>query len=65
MEPCPVLMKRGRESDRPYRKVDCDNYRDCLDTALKSRWSDFSCDKCKAYSRTKFIEQVTGKNDYW
>jgi len=65
MEPCPVLVKGNRESDRPYRKVDCDHYGDCLDTALRSRWSDFSCSECCAYTRTRFIEQATGSDDYW
>ncbi len=65
MEPCPVLVKGNRDSDRPYRKVDCDHYGSCLDVALKSRWSDFSCTECSAYTRTRFIEQATGSDDYW
>lgn len=65
MEPYPVLVKGNRESDRPYRRVDCDHYGDCLDTALKYRWSDFSCTECGAYTRTRFIEQATGLEDYW
>lgn len=65
MEPAPVVVKGNRESDRPYRKVDCDHYGTCLDIALKSRWSDFSCEACRAYTRTRFIEQATGSDDYW
>lgn len=65
MEPSPVLVKGNRDSDRPYRKVDCDHYSECLNLALKCRWSDFSCLECNAYSRTRFIEQATGCEDYW
>ncbi|MFH1113615.1 MAG: hypothetical protein V1792_06805 [Pseudomonadota bacterium] len=65
MEPCPVMVRGNRESDRPYRNVDCDHYGECLDRALKSRWSDFSCTTCEAYSRTRFIESATGSDDYW
>lgn len=65
MDPHPILIKGNRESDRPYRNVDCDHYGDCLDTALTSRWSDFSCGECAAYTRTRFIEQATGSDDYW
>lgn len=65
MEPCPVSVKGNRDSDRPYRRVDCDHYGECLDTALKCRWSDFSCMECKAYTRTRFIESATGSDDYW
>ncbi|MBM4327845.1 MAG: hypothetical protein FJ118_11855 [Deltaproteobacteria bacterium] len=65
MEPSPIMMKGNRETDRPYRKVDCDHYGKCLDVALKSRWSDFSCAQCGAYSRTRFIEQASGSDDYW
>jgi hypothetical protein len=65
MEPSPVLVKGNRDSDRPYRKVDCDHYSKCLDIALKSRWSDFSCEACEAYTRTRFIEQATGSDEYW
>ena len=65
MEPCPVMVRGNRESDRPYRNVDCDHYGECLDRALKSRWSDFSCTMCGAYTRTRFIESATGSDDYW
>jgi hypothetical protein len=65
MEPSPTMVKGNRESDRPYRRVDCDNYGECLDIALKSRWSDFSCMQCDAYSRTRFIEQAAGSEDFW
>jgi hypothetical protein len=65
MEPSPVMVKGNRESERPYRKVDCDYYGRCLDLALKSRWSDFSCEHCRAYTRTRFIEQAAGSEDYW
>ncbi len=65
MEPCPVLVKGNRDCERPYRKVDCDHYGDCLNTALKYRWSDFSCSECLAYTRTRFIEQATGLEDFW
>ncbi|MCA1960330.1 MAG: hypothetical protein LDL33_06005 [Desulfomonile sp.] len=65
MEPSPILVKGNRDSDRPYRKVDCDHYGRCLDIALKSRWSDFSCEQCHAYTRARFIEQVTGSDEYW
>jgi hypothetical protein len=61
----PVVMKGNRDSDRPYRRVDCDHYRDCLDVALSQKWSDFSCHKCKAYARTTFMEQMTGSDGYW
>lgn len=65
MEPCPVSVKGNRDSDRPYRRVDCDRYGECLDMALKCRWSDFSCAECQAYTRTRFIESATGSDDYW
>jgi hypothetical protein len=65
MDPHPILVKGNRESERPYRNVDCDHYGDCLDRALTSRWSDFSCCECTAYTRTRFIEQATGADDYW
>ena len=65
MEPSPALVKGNRDSDRPYRKVDCDHYGKCLDIAFKNRWSDFSCTECKAYCRTRFIEQATGSDNYW
>ncbi len=64
-EPCPVMVKTNRESERPYRRVDCDYYGKCLDIALKSRWSDFACTKCEAYARTRFIEQATGLDECW
>ncbi len=68
MEPSPMLVKGNRESDRPYRKVDCDHYGECLNVALKCRWSDFSCSECNAYSRTRFINRlqdlrIIGKNE--
>ena len=65
MDPHPILVKGNRDSERPYRNVDCDHYGDCLDLALNSRWSDFSCCECAAYTRTRFIEQATGSDDYW
>jgi hypothetical protein len=65
MDPHPILVKGNRESERPYRNVDCDHYGNCLDVALGSRWSDFSCSECAAYTRTRFIEQATGSDDYW
>jgi hypothetical protein len=65
MDPHPILVKGNREAERPYRNVDCDHYGDCLNLALHSRWSDFSCCECAAYTRTRFIEQATGSDDYW
>ena len=68
MEPSPMLVKGNRESDRPYRKVDCDHYGECLNVALKCRWSDFSCSECNAYSRTRLLNRlrdlrIIGKNE--
>ncbi|MFC1833892.1 hypothetical protein ACFL2Q_04050 [Thermodesulfobacteriota bacterium] len=64
MEPSPTMARGNRDSDRPYRNVDCDHYGKCLDVALKSRWSDFSCEECYAYTRARFIEQASGADYY-
>jgi hypothetical protein len=43
----------------PYRQVFCVHYSDCLEKAVKQRWSGFSCYECYDY------EIDTGEPTAW
>jgi hypothetical protein len=54
----PALVKE-QEVDH-HRAVTCDNYDDCLDSALRSSWRSWSCARCQRFeaSRSQFAEEL-------
>ena len=49
--PRKLLLKLSLETVDKYKKWDCRNYENCLDTASDKNWTQFHCRDCKAYKK--------------
>lgn len=49
-KPMPCGQQFAVEDVDQHRFLDCDNYDECLDTAVKRKWSNFTCSECPVWS---------------
>lgn len=59
--PWPEMLDLEEEVSK-VRKLDCRNYEDCLNTAIKADWSGFTCAGCPAHdpkSKTELLDEAT------
>ncbi len=49
-KPVPCLAQFTVEEVDQHRFLDCDNYDECLDTAVKRKWPNFTCTECPVWN---------------
>jgi hypothetical protein len=54
--PNPLPATPAADAQAVRRKVFCDHYDRCLDTAVENRWGGFSCAGCQAYRNGRWLD---------
>ncbi len=48
-KPAPCTLQFTVEDVDQHRFLDCDNYDECLDVAVKKKWANFTCEECPVW----------------
>jgi len=49
-KPMPCAQQFAVEDVDLHRHLDCENYDECLDVAVKKKWPNFTCTECPVWS---------------